>query len=170
MRGLLLQRLKAEASDSLGQKIAELRAAMFLDVGDNKGVGWRFALQLDASFQQLQEFYSAQCITDAILDELQKHIASVQEAKERDKSAKQAAGDVVAMDDHSDIDTLVKVAAATACEWKLLQAFKGDTPPRRTEVVAAVRALRPLQVKEHDVIHPSLFQNAWSILTPKKTV
>ena len=125
-------------------------------------------MNLDSSFEELQELYNARGITDAILDGLQAKIAAATAAKEKDKVAKQSSGEVVAMDHYSDVDTHVKVAAATLCEWQLLHSFAKAEAPRRPEVVAVVRPLRTYQVKEKDVLHPALFAKAYSFLTPKR--
>ena len=136
-----------------------------------KGQSWRHELNLKASWKELEELVvKKNLVMPTGTDALQLLIKKVQDAKDKDKVAKQAIGTVVNDDTYQVQDVLMINAATLVTEVKLLALFAAAKPesPSRQALVAEIRFLRSFNVKEKDVIHPALFAQAHELLRPKQ--
>ena len=126
---------------------------------------------LKASWKELEEFVvKKNLVMSTDTDALQLLIKKVQDAKDKDKVAKQAIGTVVNDDTYQVHDVLMIKAATLVTEVKLLALFAAAKPESlsRQALVAEIRCLRTFNVKGKDVNHPALFAQAHQALRPKQ--
>ena len=82
--------------------------------------------------------------------------------------AKQAQGEVVDDSSFAEQQRVLQAAEMLNAESGLITVLVDhDDRPKRPEVVNIVRNLRNRGLKEKDVLHPTLFKRAYTILMPK---